>query len=135
LFVDVFTPTKKWFSDTKKPLTIDGSQLSDEGYAKFSKELVDKIFGKTPVKNESRREIVQSAVLEKNWIWHQDIKIPNGVHTHGRRYNPFGPENYPAEIEKIRQMTDIRDQAIWLATSKGEKMDLAAADKNTRSLP
>lgn len=135
LFVDVFTPTKKWFSDTKKPLTIDGSQLSDEGYAKFSKELVDKIFGKTPVKNESRREIVKSAVLEKNWMWHQDIKIPNGVHTHGRRYNPFGPENYPAEIEKIRQMTDIRDQAIWLEASKGEKMDLAAADKNTRTLP
>ncbi len=135
LYVDVFTPTKKWFADAKAPLTIDGSQLSDEGYAKFALELADKVFGKVPVKNENRRELVKAAVLEKNWIWHQDIKIPNGVHTHGRRYNPFGPENYPAEIEKIRQMTDIRDRAIWLAASKGEKTDLAAADKNTITLP
>jgi mono/diheme cytochrome c family protein/glucose/arabinose dehydrogenase len=32
-------------------------------------------------------------------------------------------------------MTTIRDKAIWLAAQKGEKTDLAAADKNTRSLP
>ena len=69
--------------------------------------------------------------MEKNWMWHNDYKIPNGVHVYGRRYNPFGPDNYPAEIEKIREMTAIRDTAVWLAASKGEKMDLAAADKNT----
>jgi signal transduction histidine kinase len=71
-------------------------------------------------------------VFGNPFVWHNDFKIPNGVHAYGRRYNPFGPDNYPAEIEKIRQMTDIRDNAIWLAATKGEKMDLAAADKNIR---
>ncbi len=43
------------------------------------------------------------------------------------RYNPFGPDNYPAELQKIRQMTAIRDSAVWLATSKGEKVNLEEA--------
>src|SRR5690606_26725245 len=52
----------------------------------------------------------------------------------GRRYDPFGSDNYPAEIKKIREMTDIRDQAIWMAV-KGEKMDILAADKKTSPVP
>lgn len=134
LFVDAFAPSQKWYAESKEDLTIDGSQLNAEGYKKLGVLLADKIFGKAPVKGKNR-ELVHAAVDEKNWMWHNDFKIPNGVHVYGRRYNPFGPDNYPAEIEKIRQLTDIRDQAIWLATSKGEKTDLAAADKSTRTLP
>ena len=44
--------------------------------------------------------LVHAAVMEKNWMWHNDIKIPNGVHVYGRRYDPFGPDNYPAELKK-----------------------------------
>jgi len=135
LFVDAFSPSKAWYASTSEPLTIDGSQLNDEGYKKLGLLLSDKIFGKTPAKAESNRALIHAAVIEKNWMWHNDFKIPNGVHAYGRRYNPFGPDNYPAEIEKIRQMTDIRDNAIWLAATKGEQMDVASADKNTRSLP
>ncbi len=135
IFLDVFTPSKKWFASTKDPLTIDGSQLNEEGYKKFSLLLADKLFGQQKAKAESNRELVHEAVMEKNWMWHNDYKIPNGVHVFGRRYDPFGPDNYPAELEKLRQMTAIRDEAIWLAASKGEKMDLAEADKKTRTLP
>lgn len=134
LFVDAFAPSQKWYAESKEDLTIDGSQLNAEGYKKLGVLLVDKIFGKASAKAKDR-ELVHAAVNEKNWMWHNDFKIPNGVHVYGRRYNPFGPDNYPAEIEKIRQLTDIRDKAIWLAASKGEKMDLAVADKNTRTLP
>jgi hypothetical protein len=126
---------KKWYDDTKEDLTIDGSQLNVEGYKKLGVLLADQVFGKAAPKAEKNRQLVHDAVMEKNWMWHNDIKIPNGVHVYGRRYNPFGPDNYPAEIQKIREMTDIRDKAVWLAASKGEKMDLAAADKNTTPLP
>ncbi|HRP57694.1 PVC-type heme-binding CxxCH protein [Agriterribacter sp.] len=135
LFVDAFAPSKKWFDSDKEDLTIDGSQLNDEGYKKLSVLLADEIFGKVSPKAEANRALVLAAVNEKNWMWHDDYKIPNGVHVYGRRYNPFGPDNYPAEIEKIRQMTAIRDTAVWLAAGKGEQMDVAAADKNTRTLP
>lgn len=135
LFVDAFTPSKKWYETTKEALTIDGSQLNDEGYRKFSVLLTDMVFGKMQPAAEANRTLVHDAVVEKNWMWHDDYKVPNGVHVYGRRYNPFGPDNYPAEIEKIRQMTSIRDSAIWLAATKGKKMDIAAADKRTKILP
>ncbi len=135
-FVDVFRPTKNWFATASEPdgLTIDGSQLTDAGYARLAPLLADRLFGKTTPQAEAYRALVRAAVLEKNYFWHNDFKIPNGVHVFGRRYNPFGPDNYPAEIDKIRQMTAIRDTAIWRA-ARGESTDLALADQRTRTLP
>ncbi|QIP14654.1 c-type cytochrome [Spirosoma aureum] len=135
LFVDAFTPSQQWYDTSAEPLTIDGSQLNEAGYKKLAVLLTDEVFGKTAAKAEANRALVHDAVLEKNWMWHNDYKIPNGVHVYGRRYNPFGPDNYPAEIDKIREMTAIRDTAVWLAATKGEKMDVAAADKKTKQLP
>ncbi|CAD5257092.1 MULTISPECIES: PVC-type heme-binding CxxCH protein [unclassified Imperialibacter] len=131
LFVDAFGPTQQWFAEQQ--LTIDGLQLNDEGYQKFSKLLVDETFGKKEVENENLRASVKEAVLEKNWFWHNDYKIPNGVHVFGRRYRPFGNENYPEELIKVRQMTAIRDTAIWKVL-KGEKYELAVADAKTQKL-
>ena len=135
-YLNVFTPTKQWYDTNEKAQTIDGSQLTDAAYAKFGPLLADGIFGKSKVipAMEAKRKLVHDAVQEKNWMWHNDLKIPNGVHVYGRRYNPFGQDNYPAEIKKIRELTLIRDQAIWMA-NKGKKMDLDAADKNTSALP
>ena len=110
-------------------------QLNGDGYKKLAVYLSDEIFGSVPKKAEANRALIHDMVMEKNWLWHNDYKIPNGVHVYGRRYDPFGPDNYPAELEKIRQMLTIRDKAIWLAAQKGEKTNLQEADKNTRSLP
>ena len=135
LFLDAFEISKKWYEESKEPLTIDGLQLNDAGYQRLSLFLSDKLFGKKAIEVESRRAMVQAAVDEKNWMWHNDFKIPNGVHVYGRRYNPFGPDNYPAEIEKIRQMTQVRQNAIWLAAREGKVLDIDAEDKKTRTLP
>ncbi|MDP5089702.1 MAG: SGNH/GDSL hydrolase family protein, partial [Saprospiraceae bacterium] len=123
-FVDAFTPSKKWYAETDKPLTIDGMQLNGDGYKKLAVYLSDEIFGSVPKKAEANRALIHDMVMEKNWLWHNDYKIPNGVHVYGRRYDPFGPDNYPAELEKIRQMLTIRDKAIWLAAQKGEKTNV-----------
>ncbi len=133
-FIDAFSATKTWLENPATDLTIDGSQLNDAGYKKFAPFLVDAVFGKSPVVAESNRALVLDAVIEKDWMWHNDFKAPNGVHVFGRRYDPFGPGNYPAESKKIREMTLIRDTAIWMAV-KGKKMDLAAADAKTSALP
>ena len=133
-FVDAFEPSSSWFSSADEYLTIDGFQLTDDGYKKFSTFITDKIFGNDQAVAEDNRAAIHAAVKEKNWMWHNDYKIPNGVHVFGRRYNPFGPDNYPFELKKIRQMTDNRDQAIWKA-NKGEQFDLAKADETTIELP
>ncbi|MGB3777693.1 MAG: PVC-type heme-binding CxxCH protein [Tunicatimonas sp.] len=133
-FVDAFAPSQQWLADSDAPLTIDGFQLNEAGYARLATLLNDRLFGTTETKAEENRALVHEAVQEKNWMWHQDFKIPNGVHAYGRRYDPFGPDNYPYEIAKIREMTALRDQAIWQAT-QGKKMDLSAADQTTDQLP
>ncbi len=133
-FVDAFHPSQKWFDETEDPLTQDGFQLNDKGYRIFAGFLADRIFGEENTITEKNRELVHKAVMEKNWFWHNDFKIPNGVHAYGRRFDPFGPANYPAEIEKIREMTLIRDSAIWNA-AHGKTYDLAAADARTKKLP
>ncbi len=137
LFVDAFTPSKKWYAESAEPLTIDGSQLTEEGYKRLGTLLADQLFGKERAKSGVNRQAVYNAVMDKNWFWHNDYKIPNGVHAWGRRYNPFGPDNYPHEIEKIRQMTANRDTMTWVTASnfENQNFNLAAADRRTPTLP
>ncbi len=134
LFVDAFGPSRSWYDGEEENLTADGFQLNNRGYQKFAKLVADAVFGKDKIKAPANRDSVHEAVVEKNWMWHNDIKIPNGVHAYGRRYDPFGPANYPYEIEKIRQMTSNRDSAIWNA-ARGKTTDLAAMDAKTKKLP
>ncbi|NNE35105.1 MAG: dehydrogenase, partial [Rhodothermales bacterium] len=136
LFVDAFGPSRKWFAKSRAPLTTDGVQLTDEGYRQLANLLADELFGRNraPEVSDEVRESVHAAVQEKNWFWHNDYKIPNGVHVFGRRYDPFGPDNYPAELTKIREMTALRDSAIWLAL-RGETLNLDVADQQTTVLP
>src|SRR6478736_298914 len=66
-FIDAFNPSEEWYAQNKAPLTIDGSQLNDAGYAKFSLLLADQVFGNTAPVAEANRDLVHAAVLEKNW--------------------------------------------------------------------
>ncbi len=133
LFVDAFSPSQGWYDSTDEALTVDGALLNEAGYQKLAPTLADALFGEASV-DEKMREPIHAAVMEKNFTWLNDFKIPNGVHVYGRRYNPFGPGNYPFELKKTREMTVIRDRAIW-ASLKGQPFDLAAEDAKTSELP
>lgn len=130
-FINAFDESKSWYA-LGEQLTIDGSQLNDKGYEKFSKFIADQAFGGSAQKEDMRPKI-KELVLDKNWFWHNDYKIPNGVHVFGRRHNPFGPDNYPDELIKERQMTANRDTLLW-ETLKGNSYDLALADSKTQVL-
>ena len=132
-FVDAFQASDRWYAK-HPPLTIDGLQLNDAGYALLGEFLADEVLGESDGTAIANEDAVHSAVMDKNWFWHNEYKIPNGVHVFGRRYDPFGPDNYPAELKKLRQMTEIRDTAIW-SIAKGEEYDVAAADSRTHVLP
>jgi mono/diheme cytochrome c family protein/glucose/arabinose dehydrogenase len=133
LFVDALSPSKAWFSSSDEQLTIDGALLNDAGYQKLAPVLAQGLFGKTAT-DQGLRSGIHAAVMEKNFMWLNDFKVPNGVHVYGRRYNPYGPDNYPYELKKTREMTVNRDRAIWAAFS-GAKFDLAAEDAKTSVLP
>ena len=132
-FINVFNPSKNWMSSGSN-MTIDGSQLNNEGYQKLSSHLVDHIFGGKLAIDMELFDDVYAAVKEKNWFWHNDFKMPNGVHAFGRRYDPFGPANYPFEFKKIREMTVNRDTLVWMA-AQGIDYDIEEADSKTSKLP
>ncbi len=134
LFVDAYSATKGFYDSSKEDLTSNGHNLNDVGYQKLAPVLTDSLFGKVAVKQDkAQQDKVLAAVREKNRLWLLDYKIPNGVHVHGRRYKPFGNVNYPDELTKTRQMTAIRDEALW-AVNQGEDFDVAAADAKTVQL-
>jgi len=132
-FIDLYAPSKAHFDSVNEPLTVDGALLTDKGYQWLATRLADALYGKSETEKK-HQDLVQSAVAEKNWVWHNLFKVPNGVHVFGKRNKPFGPQNYPAELKKLAEMTALRDQATWKAL-KGEKFDLAAADAKTHKLP
>ena len=132
LFVDIFEVTKKWIAEGGKPLTRDGVTPLEATYRRLAPVLANGLFGKKAAKGNASE--VLAAVQEKNWMWHKYYKIPNGVHVYGRRYKPYGPGNYPDELEKLEELTAVRDQAIWAAL-RGSSFDLAREDAKTHRLP
>jgi mono/diheme cytochrome c family protein/glucose/arabinose dehydrogenase len=132
LFVNLFNPTSAWYGESEVPLTRDGFQLDEAGFRKLAPFLAEALFGRLAASGDE--PYVLAAVREKNWVWDHYYKIPNGVHVYGRRYEPFGPQNYPDELEKLDEMVAARDQAVWAALA-GEPFDLAAADAATHRLP
>jgi mono/diheme cytochrome c family protein/glucose/arabinose dehydrogenase len=118
-FIDLFTPTRAWFAEGAEPLTVNGSHLNERGYRRLAPLLLNAVFGDEPNSPRQAAETLREIVNDKNWHWEQDYRMLNGVHAFGRRYNPFGPLNYPQETEKLRQMTALRDVRIWEAAARG----------------
>ncbi len=136
--VDLFTLTKKWFESpairsAKIKPTINGAHLSEAGYTVISPALVEAIYGKTPVLSKANPAKLRAAVKDKEWMWFNDYRIVNGVHVYGQRWKPYGDVNYPEEIQKIREMTRLRDEYVW-ALAAGQPVMNKIADEKTRPL-
>ena len=131
-FIDLFTSTQEWFGESSRPLTINGVHLSAEGYRKLAPIIMEGLFGKS-VKSDDEGSLLAQAIADKAWFWRNDYRMLNGVHAYGRRWAPYGNFNYPQEIEKIRQMTVLRDRNIW-AIAQGKSKTLKVDDSLTRPL-
>ena len=133
-FVDLFTPTEKIYAEAKVPFTTNGYIPTEAGYEQLAPILADGVFGKQLRNSKADPANVLAAVKQKNWFWQNDYGILNGVHTHGRRYMPFGPQNYPDEVIKTREMTTLRDNLIE-AIASGTTSSLVVDDSKTHPLP
>jgi mono/diheme cytochrome c family protein len=132
-FIDLFTPTKALYSAKTNPQTINGFSLSDEGYRNLSVILADALYGQASASSFASEDLVYDVVADKNWFWFNDYRMLNGVHVYGRRYKPYGDKNYPEEIEKIREMTRLRDAKIHEVV-QGNTEDVSVDDSKTREL-
>ncbi|MYJ96758.1 MAG: dehydrogenase, partial [Proteobacteria bacterium] len=111
-FVDVFSPMLSRYEFAETPLTINGFSLTGEGYRALAAILRSAVYGEDPQAVNSGAGPLYDAVKDKNWHWLNDYGMLNDIHVYGRRVEPFGVENYPEEIIKIRQMTTLRDARI-----------------------
>lgn len=132
-FVDLFEPTQELFAKEKAAQTINGFALTDEGYLNLSKILIKSLYGEVKAQEKVSHEAMYEVVEDKNWFWLNDYRILNGVHVYGRRYKPYGSDNYPEEIKKIRQMTELRDTKIH-EVAQGASPDKAVDDSSTLEL-
>jgi len=125
--IDAFNPSLAWYAESDDYLTVNGCHLNAQGYARFGAFLSEQLLGQAGQPSAS----LLAAINDKNWLWDNDYRMPNGVHAYGRRWQPFGDFNYPEEFEKIREMTNLRDPVIWAAASG---KSAAADDAATRDL-
>lgn len=134
-FVDLFNATKARYAKAGLPaLTINGFLPTEAGYAEVGAMLADGAFGRTPRAAKGTPALVNAAVREKDYFWNNDYNLVNGVHTHGQRYDPFGPQNYPAEIAKTREMMALRDLLIQ-DVAAGRTTQISVDDSKTPALP
>ncbi len=99
-YIDLFTPTKRLYETTDEPFTTGGFIPTEDGYRQLAEILANGLYGETPRVSKADPELVHAAVKQKDWFWNNDYNILNGVHTHGQRYNPFGPQNYPTKSKR-----------------------------------
>jgi hypothetical protein len=133
-FINLFNRSKALYKKLDEPFTINGFAPTEAGYQRIAKWLAVGLYGKSKRQSKADPDLVQKAVKQKDWMWNNDYNLVNGVHTHGRRYNPFGPQNYPDEIRKTREMAKLRDDLIH-DIAQGEKTTLSVDDSQTHELP
>ena len=133
-FIDLFNPMLALYKDAPEPLTTGGFIPNDEGYKHVAKLLATGLYGEQPRVSKADPALVHRAVTQKDYFWNNDYNLVNGVHAYGRRYGPYGPQNYPDEVKKTREMTALRDTAIH-EVAAGRKTDLVIDDSTTHVLP
>ena len=135
-YIDIFTPSTNFYATGRAAsgFTANGFIPTDAGYKELAKWIADGIYGRKTWDTKPDPTLVHEAVKQKDWFWQNDYHILNGVHTHGQRYNPFGPQNYPDEVRKTREMMALRDNLIHSVAS-GTTRSLAVDDSKTHQLP
>ena len=133
-FIDVFNSTKKLYDEQEEAQTINGFALNDTGYRALATLLADGLYGPASRAAKVDPKQLHDRVVEKNWCWFNDYNILNGVHAYGQRYEPFGPQNYPDEIAKLREMTALRDQQIHTLAKDESGAAPVIDDSGTRKL-
>ncbi|HRE84387.1 MAG TPA: GDSL-type esterase/lipase family protein, partial [Opitutaceae bacterium] len=134
-FIDLFTLSRAHYQRGEaRALTINGFAPSEAGYQEIGRWLADGLYGSEAKRTQADPAMVRAAVLEKDWMWNNDYNLVNGVHTHGQRYAPYGPQNYPDEVKKTREMMGLRDSLIH-DVAQGKKHDLKIDDSATHTLP
>src|SRR4051794_29767309 len=117
-FVDVFTPMRAAMAASPEPLTINGIHLNETGDRVFAGILMTAL-GFEPAPSDTSAtalkafDALREQVRAKNQLWFYRFRPLNAEYVVGRRVNPFGSVNSPAEMKRLDERIAEQDQQIW----------------------
>lgn len=118
-FVDLFHPMLPLLADPALgDLTINGIHLGDRGY-EIASRLISRSLGWLPensslVQRPTAEEgALAEAVRRKNELFFYRWRAVNGEYIYGRRKEPFGVVNFPAEMAALEEMISAAEREIW----------------------
>lgn len=118
-FVDLYRPMLPLLSDPELgELTINGIHLADRGY-QIAGRLIARSLGWMPEHaslleppTPEQRRLVE-AIRQKNELFFLRWRAVNGEYIYGRRKEPFGVVNFPAEMAELEEMIAAAERQIW----------------------
>ncbi len=115
-FIDLYRASLEALNAEKGcQYTLAGYQVNAKGDKLVADLLTRALFGDAKSKSDLGAETanrVREIVVDKSWVHLQDYRMLNGWYVYGGR-RTFDQETFPREYNKIRQMSAVRDQAIW----------------------
>ncbi len=132
-FVDLFSPTKTLYVQSKTPLTINGIHLNSEGNRQLAEVIDTALNGGKRAYDESKLQKIRESVLDKNLRWFNRYRATDGYSTYGGRADlkfvndQSNREVLSRELEILDVMTANRDKKIW---ARAQGSDLYIDDDN-----
>ena len=65
------------------------------------------------IEDAQMHEDLRLAVLEKNRLFFQRWRPLNTEYVYGRRHEPYGSENFPAELAELDRLIDVAEARLW----------------------
>ena len=122
--VDLFAASQKAYASAKKPLTVNGLHVSDEGYETLAPAMYQALLGTNAPAVDADLLRIRAAVRERNQMWFSRYRTVDGYNVYGGRSNLTfdGVTNQKVMQEEMAVrdvMTANRDAVVW-AAAKGK---------------
>jgi len=127
-FVDLHYPSRRWMAGDDD-LTINGIHLNEAGYKLAAAELLVRL-GINAAGVDAPVDRL-NAIREKNRFVFERYRPINTEYVYGRRHNPFGDDNFPAENVRLEELAAAADAALL----SGEHFDARAFTARLKELP
>ncbi|MEO0652437.1 MAG: ThuA domain-containing protein, partial [Planctomycetota bacterium] len=113
-FIDLYPGLRAAVDVGAGPLTLDGVQLNEAGYAVAATELATGL-GLPRVEAtavEAALGQLGPLIEAKDRLWFGRFRTLNSEYVHGGRYEPFGPDDFPQRFEALAHKLAAADDSI-----------------------
>lgn len=110
-FIDLHTPSAALMAAVRDDLTVNGVHVNEEGDRQVARLLGDVFPGQDRVGRAEPREprpgdlkrleVLRDVIREKNRQFFLRFRPVNAEYVVGRRVEPFGSQNFPAEMKQL----------------------------------